>query len=122
LAVSQKMRTFAQTILELLMTKRLLILSLVTVFSLTAPLAASASNVEAFAVEQTIDDEVVIAVEGQSVTITGAQGQTLEVVSLTGRRVMTVKIDSPAQRIELNIPKGCYILKVGKVVRKVSVH
>ncbi len=104
------------------MTKRLLILSLVTVFSLTAPLAASASDAEAFAVEQTIDDEVVIAVEGQSVTITGAQGQTLEVVSLTGRRVMTVKIDSPAQRIELNIPKGCYILKVGKVVRKVSVH
>ena len=122
MAVSQKMRTFAQTILELLMTKRLLILSLVTVFSLTAPLAASASDAEAFAVEQTIDDEVVIAVEGQSVTITGAQGQTLEVVSLTGRRVMTVKIDSPAQRIELNIPKGCYILKVGKVVRKVSVH
>ena len=122
MAVSQKMRTFAQTILELLMTKRLLILSLVTVFSLTAPLAASVSDAEAFAVEQTIDDEVVIAVEGQSVTITGAQGQTLEVVSLTGRRVMTVKIDSPAQRIELNIPKGCYILKVGKVVRKVSVH
>lgn len=104
------------------MTKRLLILSLVTIFTLTAPVAASAADAEAPAVEQALDEEVGIAVSGQTVTITGAQGQTLEVVSLTGRRVMTVKIESPAQRIELNIPKGCYILKVGKVVRKVSVH
>lgn len=69
-----------------------------------------------------VEDEVSINVDGQTVTISGAQGQTLEVVSLTGRRVMTVKIDSPAQKFELNIPKGCYILKIGKVVRKVSVR
>ena len=68
------------------------------------------------------DEDINITVNGQTVIVTGAQGQTLEVVSLTGRRVMTVKIDSPAQKVELNIPKGCYILKVGKVVRKVSVH
>ena len=58
----------------------------------------------------------------QCVTINGAQGLTLEVVSLTGRLVKTVKIESPAQRIELNVPKGCYILKIGKVVRKVAVR
>ena len=43
-------------------------------------------------------------------------------VSMTGRAVATYKIDSPVQRIELNLPKGCYILKVGKVVRKVTVR
>ena len=74
------------------------------------------------AIEESIVEEVSIAVNGQIVTVTGAQGQVLEVVSLTGRRVTSVKIESPAQRVELNIPKGCYILKVGKVVRKVSVH
>ena len=68
-----------------------------------------------------MDEEVTISVSGQWVTISGAQGQTLEVVSLTGRSVMTVKIESPAQRIELNVPKGCYILKVGKMVRKVAI-
>jgi hypothetical protein len=73
-------------------------------------------------IEQVMDDDVNITVNGQIVTVTGAQGETLEVVSLTGRRVMTVKIESPAQKVELNIPKGCYILKVGKVVRKVSIH
>ena len=104
------------------MTKRLLIFSFISIFTLTAPLAANAFDAEAPAIEQSIDEEVGISVDGQSVTITGAQGQTLEVVSLTGRRLLTVKIESPAQRIELNIPKGCYILKVGKVVRKVSVR
>ena len=73
-------------------------------------------------IEQIDDEDVTIRVEEQTVTVMGAQGKTLEVVSLTGRCVMTVKIESPAQRIELNIPKGCYILKVGKVVRKVSVR
>ena len=69
-----------------------------------------------------VDEDITISVEGSTVTITGGQGYTLEVVSLTGRRVMILKIESPAQRVELNIPKGCYILKIGKVVRKVSVH
>jgi len=36
--------------------------------------------------------------------------------------LMKVRIESAAQHIELNIPRGCYILKVGKVVRKIQVH
>jgi hypothetical protein len=55
-------------------------------------------------------------------TIQWASGMTLEVVSLTGRAIATYKIESTSQRIELNLPKGCYILKVGKVVRKVTVR
>jgi calcineurin-like phosphoesterase len=74
------------------------------------------------ATEQAADDDITITISGQTVTVKGAQGQTLEVVSLTGRCVMSAKIDSPAQRIDLNVPKGCYILKVGKVVRKVTVR
>jgi hypothetical protein len=46
----------------------------------------------------------------------------LEVISLTGRQVANYKVEGPAQRIDLNIPKGCYILKVGKVVRKVTIR
>ena len=81
-----------------------------------------ASEMADFAIEQTIEEDITISINGQTVTINGAQGQTLEVISLTGRKLMTVRIDSPAQRIELNVPKGCYILKIGKFVRKVSLH
>lgn len=67
-------------------------------------------------------DETSIAVEGHTVTVSGAQGKKLEVVSLTGRLVAEYEIDAPVQRVELNLSKGCYILRVGKVVRKVSIR
>lgn len=104
------------------MTKRLLIFSVATLLLCSAPATMMAADAEATPVEQVIDEDITISVNGQWVVINGAQGQVLEVVSLTGRRVMTLKIESPAQRVELNVPKGCYILKVGKVVRKVAIR
>jgi hypothetical protein len=89
---------------------------------LSVPVLVKAAEAEMLQTEQTLDDDITISVNGQWVTITGAQGLTLEVVSLTGRQIKTIKIETPAQRIELNIPKGCYILKIGKVVRKVAVR
>jgi hypothetical protein len=89
---------------------------------LSVPVLVKAAEAEMMQTEQTLDDDITISVNGQWVTVNGAQGLTLEVVSLTGRQIKTIKIESPAQRIELNIPKGCYILKIGKVVRKVAVR
>lgn len=106
----------------LLMKKRLLTYSVAVAMLFAWPVSIMASEPEQASVEQTIEDDITITVNGQWVVINGAQGKTLEVVSLTGRRVMTTKIESPAQRVELNVPKGCYILKIGKVVRKVTVH
>ena len=103
------------------MQKRLLIFALTLPLMTIAPVVAFASSLEAPAAEQ-VEEQITIQIDQQTVSITGAQGQTLEVVSLTGKVVKTIAIDSPAQRIELNIPKGCYILKVGKVVRKVSIR
>ncbi len=104
------------------MTKRLLIYSFIAALTLMGSQVAYASEAFMPATEQTVDEEITISISGQTVTVTGAQGQTLEVISLTGRCVMTAKIESPAQRIDLNVTKGCYILKVGKVVRKVTVR
>lgn len=104
------------------MKKTLLILSISLTLTLAMPTFVAAIPV-APGIEEFVDEDISITVNGHVATVMGAQGQTLEVVSLTGRRVMTVKIESPAQKVELNnIPKGCYILKIGKVVRKVSVR
>jgi hypothetical protein len=102
------------------MTKRLLIFSLTVLLATSLPLSVQATEMDMFITEQV--EDISISVSGQTVLINGAQGQVLEVVSLTGRRIATYKIESPAQRIELNIPKGCYILKIDKVVRKVSIR
>ena len=65
---------------------------------------------------------VAISINGNQVHVTGAAGQTLEVYNVAGVRVGTFKIDSDDKTLNLNLAKGCYILKVGKVVRKVSIR
>lgn len=90
--------------------------------TLAVPAKASTMVMELGVAEQ-IDEQVPqLSVDGNTVNVQGATGLTLEVVSLTGRAVATYKIEGPLQRIELNLPKGCYILKVGKVARKVTVR
>ncbi|MFA4182098.1 secretion protein [Xylanibacter rodentium] len=105
------------------MIRNLLILAFVFVSAFTVPAVASTAEQEPNAAEQVDErNNINITVNRSTLHVTGASGLVLEVVSLTGKPVATVKIESPAQRVELNIPKGCYILKIGKVVRKVSIH
>ena len=66
---------------------------------------------------------VTITVEESSVIhVTGANGEMLYVYNVAGVRVKSVKVDGDDKRFEMNLPKGCYILKVGKTVRKVSIR
>lgn len=89
---------------------------------LSIPVLSVPVEMELMEMEQ-IDSRVTITVEGNAIIVNGAEGQVLEVVSLTGRKVAEYQINSPAQRIELNnLNRGCYVIKVGKVVRKVSIH
>ena len=105
------------------MTKRILIIAFTMALSCLVPVTASAAPAYlAGVMEVAIDQEVTITYSDGILSVTGAEGQILEIVSLTGKKIMDVKVESPAQKIELNIPKGCYIVKVGKVVRKVSIR
>lgn len=45
----------------------------------------------------------------------------LYIYNVAGVKIMSIKIDSSDRYYDLNLPKGCYIVKVGKVVRKISV-
>ena len=65
---------------------------------------------------------VTLSVSGSKVHISGAEGETLEVYNLTGVKVATIRIDSNDKTLSLNLQRGCYILKVGKVVRKISIR
>ena len=111
--------TFARTKIALLMRKSLLALTLA--LSLSVPVMALPLMMDPNVVAQ-MDQDVTITVEGNAVLVKGAEGQTLEVISLTGRKLAEYRIESPAQRVELNLSRGCYVLKIGKVVRKVSIR
>ncbi len=65
---------------------------------------------------------VSLSVNGTKAHISGADGETLEIYNLTGVKVATIRIDSNDKTLNLNLSKGCYILKVGKVVRKISIR
>ena len=65
---------------------------------------------------------VTLSVNGSKVHVSGADGEILEVYNLTGVKVAAIRIDSNDKTLNLNLQRGCYILKVGKVVRKVSIR
>lgn len=65
-------------------------------------------------------ETVQVTVKGRSIRVQHAQGSTMEVYSVTGAKVKSVSIDSNDQTVNLNLGKGCYIVKVGNVARKIS--
>lgn len=57
-----------------------------------------------------------------NVHVVGASGELMEVFNLTGTKVASIRIDSSDKTFALNLPRGCYLVKVGNIVRKISVQ
>lgn len=75
--------------------------------------------------DQTIEvsmSGITLAISGNNLHVTGANGEAMEILSLTGARITTIRIDSADKSLTLNLPKGCYLLKIGKIVRKISIQ
>ena len=62
-----------------------------------------------------------IDIKNKEIRVSGANGKKIEIYNLTGVSISTILIESNDATCPLNLPKGCYILKVGKVVRKISI-
>ena len=73
-------------------------------------------------IESELPQTIGISVSESILRVTGAGGQELYIYNVAGVRVMSIKVDGPDKRYELNLPKGCYIVKVGKIVRKISIR
>lgn len=65
---------------------------------------------------------ITLSINGGNVQVVGANGEVMEVFNLTGTKVATIRIDSDNKTFALGLPKGCYLVKVGKIVRKISVQ
>ena len=90
---------------------------------------ALAMPVEGVAHSMTIESEisqvtksaVSIMVKGHQIRVQHAQGLLMEIYSVTGSKVFSQKIDSNDQTLQLGLTRGCYIIKVGDVARKISI-
>ena len=43
----------------------------------------------------------------------------MEVYDITGKKVASIRIESNDKTYELSVPRGCYIIKIGSMARKV---
>lgn len=127
-AEHNKNRIFAAKI-RLNMMKKTIIITVLAAITIGV-LPTKASNFEAVADNgQTMVEEnrISVNVQGSSVLVNGAAGYTMEVVSLTGRPVIKIKVENNSQRVDLNVNKGCYIVKIENqaktktFVRKVTI-
>lgn len=66
--------------------------------------------------------DITISLEQSQLRVTGASGQMLQVYNVAGVCIMSVRVDGDDKHYDLNLTKGCYIVKVGKVVRKISIR
>lgn len=101
------------------MANNILSLLFLAVSMAVIPSAANASAMIEI-VEQD-QQSVQIVNQDNAIYVSGANGQTMSVYNVAGVCVYTIKIDSQEKRIELSLPKGCYIIKVGKTARKISI-
>lgn len=62
-----------------------------------------------------------LTIKGQTARVQNGQGEELEVFSLTGVKVASVKIEANDQSVAFNLNRGIYIFRIGKVVRKVAI-
>lgn len=54
--------------------------------------------------------------------VKGFNGQEIEIFNLTGTKISSQKVEGQEKSYTLNLQKGCYIVKIGKFVRKISVQ
>ena len=66
-------------------------------------------------------ETISLTIQDNRAHITNAEGKVLEIYNLTGVRVARIRIDNNDKQIALNLNRGCYIMKVDKVVRKVTI-
>ena len=101
------------------MIKRILLVSMAMVLLFGTPTISRAES----AIE-IIDNEfqnITISVQESVLHISGANGQVVQIYNVAGVMVKSIKVEGNDRRIELNLNKGCYIVKVDKVVRKISI-
>ena len=97
---------------------------LLSTFFVMTMVIASPPVVRANTVINLIDNDfqnITISVTESAIRVSGAAGQMLSVYNVAGIRIAFVKVESTDKQFDFNLPKGCYIVKVGKVVRKIAI-
>ena len=95
---------------------------MVCLSSMPATMLAETEEIQNSQIEME-QNQITITVSGSTIRVKNAEGQVLEVYSITGEKVYTQNIDSASKPFELGqLQHGFYIVKIGKFTRKVYLH
>ena len=94
--------------------------SLLCVVALSSVGALRAADVVAAAPSLVAPSEVSISLRGNQLRVTNADGQTVEVYNITGVKVFVHRVEGDDRTFTLSAERGIYIVKVGKLVRRVT--
>lgn len=92
-------------------------------FSLHSTLWAQNERKEKTVQKELPSSSIVITVSGNTqVHVKNAEpGSKMEVYSIVGVRLTTILVESMDEVVQLDLPKGYYIFKIGNVVRKLVI-
>lgn len=91
-------------------------------FLLTVPMQSAETGEPGIAISTTdAEPTPQITLNGQNLRVRGAAGENVEIYNVTGVRVTTKRLESNDQTIQLGLSRGCYIVKIGKFVRKINI-
>ena len=100
------------------MIKKLLILTF-GAFMLFSTAEVRAQDISRAPIEQE-PQAISVSVNESTVHLKNADKKIVSVINMAGVEVMKFRCDSPSKTLELShLPKGCYIIKIGNVARKV---
>lgn len=101
---------------------KLSILSLLFLLCVPMVQAADAYAEPAANIESEMSEIQISVSGGNTIHVKNAEGFVVEVYSITGAQILAQRVDSNSKDYEVsNLQKGCYIVKVGKVTRKVYI-
>ena len=64
--------------------------------------------------------DILITTKNNQVRVQNAEGLTLDLYNVAGVKVAAYRVDSDDKTITLNLNRGIYIAKVGKVARRIN--
>ena len=99
--------------------KKIITLCLILTFVMSMPVAAYTNT--AIEIIEPEFQTVSITANNSKLHIVGGNTQTLKIYNVAGVCVLDIRVDNNDKYYDLNLPKGCYIVKVGKVVRKIYI-
>lgn len=68
------------------------------------------------------EEKASVSVSESTLRVVGCAGEVVAIYNVTGVQIMTFKVDGQDKHYDLNLAKGCYIVKVGKIVRKIYIR